>query len=179
MGACSGLYSNWYLHQAGIQYIIHYLDDFIVITPPGSPEGLKCLSILDQVCSALRVPIAEHKPLVWCSLALKLTPPRSCCAFQQTSSNDYRPYLEEWDGRKSCSHKELESLIGLLNHLCKVVHSGRSSCTFCTVWTTAQPTAASPSASTLDFALTLPGGEHLSASGGGCHSSQRHPIPPR
>ena len=58
MGACSGLYSNWYLHQAGIQYIIHYL---IVITPPGSPAGQKCLSILDQVCSALSVPIAEHK----------------------------------------------------------------------------------------------------------------------
>ena len=88
---------NWYLHQAGIQYCIHYLDDFIVVTPPGSPEGQKCLTILDQVCSALGVPILPSTsgmapPLVWCSLALKLTPPRSCCAFQQTSSNDYRLY---------------------------------------------------------------------------------------
>ena len=28
---------NWYLHQAGIQYSIHYLVDFIVVMPPGSP----------------------------------------------------------------------------------------------------------------------------------------------
>ena len=52
---------NWYLHQARIQNILHYLDDFIIITPPGSAEGQKCLAILDRVCSALRLPIAEHK----------------------------------------------------------------------------------------------------------------------
>ena len=52
---------NWYLHQARIQHILHYLDDFIIITPPDSPEGQKCLAILDRVCSALGVPIAEHK----------------------------------------------------------------------------------------------------------------------
>ena len=23
---------NWYLHQAGIEHILHYLDDFIIIT---------------------------------------------------------------------------------------------------------------------------------------------------
>ena len=36
---------SWYLHQARIQYIIHYLDNFIVITPPGLPEGQKYLTI--------------------------------------------------------------------------------------------------------------------------------------
>ena len=34
--------------------------------------------------------------------------------------------LIEWGDRKSCSRKELELLIGLLNHACKVVCSGRS-----------------------------------------------------
>ena len=34
--------------------------------------------------------------------------------------------LREWDGKKACSRKELESLIGLLNHASKVVRSGRS-----------------------------------------------------
>ena len=34
--------------------------------------------------------------------------------------------LEEWGDRKACARKELESLIGLLNHACKVVRSGRS-----------------------------------------------------
>ena len=34
--------------------------------------------------------------------------------------------LQEWGDRKVCSRKELESLIGLFNHACKVVKSGRS-----------------------------------------------------
>ena len=34
--------------------------------------------------------------------------------------------LNEWGDRRACSRKDLESLIGLLNHACKVVRSGRS-----------------------------------------------------
>ncbi len=34
--------------------------------------------------------------------------------------------LHQWEGRKSCARRELESLIGHLNHACKVVQSGRS-----------------------------------------------------
>ena len=34
--------------------------------------------------------------------------------------------LGQWGDKKVCSCKELESLIGLLNHACKVVRSGRS-----------------------------------------------------
>ncbi len=37
-----------------------------------------------------------------------------------------RDLLREWGNRKSCTRKELESLIGLLNRTCKVVWSGRS-----------------------------------------------------
>ena len=34
--------------------------------------------------------------------------------------------LSEWGDRKACTRKDLESLIGHLNHACKVVRSGRS-----------------------------------------------------
>jgi hypothetical protein len=34
--------------------------------------------------------------------------------------------LSEWGDRRACSRKELESLIGTLNHACRVVRSGRS-----------------------------------------------------
>ena len=34
--------------------------------------------------------------------------------------------VQQWEGRKACSRRELESLIGLLNHACKVVQPGRS-----------------------------------------------------
>ena len=34
--------------------------------------------------------------------------------------------LQEWGSKKSCQIKELETLIGLLSHACKVVRPGRS-----------------------------------------------------
>ena len=34
--------------------------------------------------------------------------------------------LQEWVDRKVCTRRELESLIGLLNHACKVVRPGRT-----------------------------------------------------
>ena len=37
-----------------------------------------------------------------------------------------RMLLASWGDRKTCSQKELKSLIGVLNHACKVVHPSRS-----------------------------------------------------
>jgi len=34
--------------------------------------------------------------------------------------------LQQWGFKRTCHHKELKSLIGLLNHACKVVRLGRS-----------------------------------------------------
>ena len=52
---------NWYLHQCGISNILYYLDDFIMIGPPGSPICQESMVTLDRVCTELGVPIAEHK----------------------------------------------------------------------------------------------------------------------
>ena len=52
---------NWLLHQRGIPHVLHYLDDFIIISPPHSPQGQESLSRLRQLCGELRVPITEHK----------------------------------------------------------------------------------------------------------------------
>ena len=121
---------NWYLHQAGIQHILHYLDDFIIITPPGFPEGQKCLAILDRVCSALGVPIAEHKRegpttcLVFLGIEINTSTFMLCLPADKLQR--LQALLIEWGDCKSCSRKELESLIVLLNHACKVVRSGCS-----------------------------------------------------
>ena len=34
--------------------------------------------------------------------------------------------LQQWQSKRVCQRRELESLIGLLNHACKVVRPGRS-----------------------------------------------------
>ena len=52
---------EWHLHDLGIPLIRHYLDDFIIIAPPQSPQCLQSMAILDRACKALGVPIADHK----------------------------------------------------------------------------------------------------------------------
>ena len=51
----------WHLHSEGIPHIRHYLDDFIIIAPPASPQCGESLAILDRKCQTLGVPIADHK----------------------------------------------------------------------------------------------------------------------
>ena len=52
---------EWYLRQLGIQHVFHYLDDFIVIGPPGSVQCAEEMASLNRACALLGVPIATHK----------------------------------------------------------------------------------------------------------------------
>ena len=52
---------NWILKQSGIRQVFHYLDDFVIIGPPSSPQCAIDLNRLEQVCSQLGVPLAAHK----------------------------------------------------------------------------------------------------------------------
>ena len=51
----------WHLHRSGIPMIRHYLDDFIIVAPPGCNQCSISLAILDQECQSLGVPLADHK----------------------------------------------------------------------------------------------------------------------
>ena len=121
---------EWYLEQQGIRHIYHYLDDFIVVGPPDSLECAKALTVLDESCAFLGIPLASHKR----------DGPTTCLTFLgievDTAEAELRlpgdklqrlsTLLQQWADRKTCSRRELESLVGLLNHACKVIRVGRS-----------------------------------------------------
>ena len=52
---------NWYLQQSGIPLVFHYLDDFIIVGPPHSPQCTHSLAILDGVFAMLHISMAAHK----------------------------------------------------------------------------------------------------------------------
>ena len=52
---------QWHLIKPGVQVLLHYLDDYIVIGPPHSQLCHTWLLILVDECSRLGVPIAAHK----------------------------------------------------------------------------------------------------------------------
>ena len=121
---------EWILCQAGIPTVRHYLDDFIIIALPDFPQCQLCLEILDRICQILGVPMKVQKRegpttcLIF--LGVEIDTIAGELRLPQEKLQRLQDLLREWGDRRTCTRKELESLIGLLNHACKVVRSGRS-----------------------------------------------------
>ena len=121
---------EWYLRRRSVQHVFHYLDDFIVVAAPASPDCAIALDILNKSCADLGLPIAEHKRagpttcLVF--LGIEVDTMASQLRLPTDKLQRLKALLADWGDKKTCSRKELESLIGLLNHACKVVRAGRS-----------------------------------------------------
>ncbi len=121
---------NWHLEREGIDNIRHYLDDFTIVAPPTSPTCQRHLDILNRECIRLGVPIADHKrdgPTTQLTfLGIEIDTKAGQLRLPAMKLTRIIDTLREWEGRDSCLRKELESLVGLLHHACKVVRSGRS-----------------------------------------------------
>ena len=121
---------EWSLRQRGIRQIFHYLDDFIVIGPPDSSECALALLTLDRTCAELGIPIAEHKregPVTCLTfLGIEVDTVAMQLRLPLDKLRRLQGLLSDWGDKKTCERRELESLIGLLNHACKVVRCGRS-----------------------------------------------------
>ena len=121
---------NWCLIQRGAPHVLHYLDDFIIVGPPHSSQCQESVAVLDLVCSELGVPIADHKRdgpttcLVF--LGIEIDTSAEQLRLPREKLQRLQSLLSQWGDRRACSRRELESLVGLLNHACKVVRSGRS-----------------------------------------------------
>lgn len=116
--------------REGIVHAMHYLDDYLVIGAPDSDECRVALEASLSLCDLLGFPIAPHK----------VEGPSSCLAFLGILLDTVRDTLSlppeklvrikstiaEWHGRKFCRKRELLSLIGLLQHACRVVCVGRT-----------------------------------------------------
>ena len=120
---------EWILRDHGCHHIIHYLDDFLVLGPSNSAVCQTALRTMLSTCSSLGVPLAEEK----------IEGPSTCLSFLgielDTSTMQARlpqdklvrlvQELALWQDKKSCTRKELEHLIGVLQFACKVIPQGR------------------------------------------------------
>ena len=52
---------NWHLHRAGVEFIDHYLDDYIILGSPGTSQCQGSLDIVVRECRTLGIPLAAHK----------------------------------------------------------------------------------------------------------------------
>ena len=120
----------WACTQMGISYHLHYLDDFLLLGAPGAQLGARNLDIALRTFHLLGVPVAAHKTegpstvLTFLGILIDTgrfelrLPPEKLARLQET--------LQSWSGKRSCTRKELESLLGRLSHAATVVRQGRT-----------------------------------------------------
>ncbi len=121
---------EWMMRRQGIGSSLHYLDDFIVFGSAGVSECQIALDKALHLCRGLGVPIAGHKtegPATTLTfLGIELDAVSMEIRLPQEKLQRLKVEITKWKNRKSCTKKELLSLIGQLQHACCVVKPGRT-----------------------------------------------------
>ena len=121
---------EWCISQHGVDYIFHYLDDFLIMGPPGSSICQENLQKLIDVCSRLGVPLVADKqegpsPILT-FLGIVIDTLQGELRLPPEKLQHLLDMLQAWQSKRVCTRRELESLIGSLQHACKVIRPGRS-----------------------------------------------------
>ena len=119
----------WIMYDRGLTSGIHYLDDFLVLGPPGSDECANNLEVALDTCRILGVPVAPHKlvnPTTKLTfLGIEIDTILGLLRLPADKLTRLRGMLTEWSKRRGCTKRELLSLIGSLHHAATVVKPGR------------------------------------------------------
>lgn len=87
---------------------------------------------MTSTCEELGVPLAKQKVSGPAScmtvLGIEIDIKAGLLRLPHDKLQQLKALLVSWQHRKQCSRRELESLVVLLNHACKVVRPGRSFC---------------------------------------------------
>ena len=121
---------EWCIYKQGVEFVHHYLDDFIVAGPPESSICQEHLDTLEKECTCLGVLLAPEKregpsPVIN-FLGIIIDTLLGQLRLPDDKLQRLMQVVSEWLSRKVCTRRELESLIGTLQHACKVVRPGRS-----------------------------------------------------
>ncbi len=120
----------WILANMDQVMCIHYLDDFLLF---GSPDSCQCGTSLERAltrCKELGVPIAPAKTegpatkLIF--LGIELDTASLTMSLPREKLERLCTMIRDWESKKSCTKRELLSLIGYLQHACRVIKPGRS-----------------------------------------------------
>ncbi len=120
----------WILKEHGVAFIMHYLDDFITLGPPGSQQCQTNLQIILGICELLGIPLAVDKidgpATVITFLGFLLNTIAMTISLPKEKLDRIAKLVSDWQARKSCTKSELDSLIGQLQHASAMVRAGRS-----------------------------------------------------
>ena len=114
---------EWVVRQAGVHYIFHYVDDFIIVGPPASPQCEFGLLTLRQVSQNLGLMLAKDKTEGLSTrltiLDIEVDSMAMTLLLPEEKLVKLRALLSEWQGRKSGLRRDLEFFHVRLNAQCQ------------------------------------------------------------
>jgi len=121
---------EWCISTAGVEFIYHYLDDFVVLGRPDTEQCAQSLHTLKSVCNDLGVPLASEKQAGPSTklefLGIIIDTVRQELQLPEDKLARLRVLTDRLKSRDSCFKRELESFLGVLNHACSVIPAGRA-----------------------------------------------------
>jgi hypothetical protein len=110
--------------------LLHYLDDYFTLGPPASPVCAQSLHAIQNAANDIGIPLAPEKiegPSTCLTfLGIELDSDQMTARLPANKLSDLLILIQSWVSKKHCKRKELESLVGKLNHACYVVPAGRT-----------------------------------------------------
>ena len=122
--------AEWILTSFGIRNLCHYLDDYLLMGPPQSQICKYNLDLLLSTFFRLGIPIAEDKvegpstSLVF--LGIEVDTVSGVLRLPAEKISELSLAIKSWLLRRTCTRQELQSLVGKLQHACKVRCSSSS-----------------------------------------------------
>ena len=121
---------SWILRAKGTRDQLHYLDDFLFIGAPNTEECKQALECALSTCAILGIPVATQKvegPSTCLSfLGIELDTQALQLRLPVEKLRRLQALIKSWQGKKTCLKRDLLSLIGQLQHACRVVKPGRT-----------------------------------------------------
>ncbi|XP_019858872.1 PREDICTED: uncharacterized protein LOC109587091 [Amphimedon queenslandica] len=120
----------WALFRSGVEFSIHYLDDFFFCGPPSSLVCRRAMEIALPLCQKLGLPVAPEKvegPATSLTfLGIQLNSDAMSLSLPQEKLASLKLRLSAWVNAQAATKQELQELLGHLNHAAAVVRPGRS-----------------------------------------------------
>ncbi len=121
---------EWIATKKGAIWLRHYVDDFVAVERAGTGECAHSMEVFKETCLRLGIPLDENKEegpaSVITFLGIEVDTVKLEVRLPQVKLRELRKILGEWRGRKVCRKRDLESIIGHLNHACNAIRAGRS-----------------------------------------------------
>lgn len=117
---------EWMGLQAGISFLLHYLDDFLTMGRANTTECKQNLDRLVDLCHRLGLPLKWEKlEAILVFLGILLDTLKLEMRLPEEKMQELKALISTWLSRQAGKKRELLSLIGKLSHAAKIIVPGR------------------------------------------------------